>query len=258
MTERDDGDQLGHFDLPRETVIPIEGVELIQLEGQHPYEKRHLAAIEEEWAQRKAGSPSLFDGQFCLMRSLSLSAERFLKGSFHMGRFATFLHWRSHRFPGLEHLFAHAVPVLSDGSLLAVRMGEETVNAGQVYFAAGSFDGNDVRDKAIDLHGNMLREVAEETGLDLRRGKREPTLWLWSGKDGASCVFQRYAMPLNSIEAEETVTDFIATETQPELASPVILRSLNDLPATAPAHMAPFVRLHFEQAAWLSDENDGE
>lgn len=254
-------DSAGHrarFDLPRGTVVPVERVELQQADGPHPYELRHRVAIDSEWAKRKEAMPSLFDGRFCLMERLSLSADGVLGGTFHIGRYATFLHWLARRQEGLEHLFAHAVPVLSDGSLLAVRMGEATVNSGQVYFAAGSFDADDVRNGTVDVHGNMLREVAEETGIDLKRGKREPTLWFWGGRDGASCLFQRYAMPFDADEAEEAVANYIATETQPELASPVILRSLDDLPATAPAHMAPFVQFHFEQAAGLTDATDGE
>ncbi|WP_114390877.1 hypothetical protein [Notoacmeibacter marinus] len=258
MTDRNDNDHRAKFDLPRETIVPLERIELRQIEGSHPYELRHRVGIEAEWKRRKAATPSLFDGRFCLMERLALSADGVLRGAFHIGRYATFLHWLARREEGIEHLFAHAVPVLSDGTLLAVRMGEATLNAGRVYFAAGSFDADDVHDGAIDVQGNMLREVAEETGIDLKRGKREPALWFWGGTDGASCLFQRFAMPFSSNEMEAFVQDHIATQTQPELASAVVLRSLDDLPTNAPAHMAPFIRFHFEQAAGLGDEKDGE
>ena len=39
--------------------------------------------------------------------------------------------------------------------------------AGRVYFAAGSFEPVDFRDGLVDVDFNMIREVREETGLDL-------------------------------------------------------------------------------------------
>ena len=249
MSDFDDAAHRAKFDLPRQRLVPLKAVELALVKGPHPYEHCHGEEIDHEWQRLKAEKPTLFDGRFCLMESLKLSADGVLRGTFHMGRYATFLHWRIHRRTGLEHVFAHAVPVLSDDALLAVQMAGKTANAGRVYFPAGSFDDQDVREGMIDVESNMVREVAEETGIDLDRRTQEDTLWLWSGLDGASCVFRRYSIPFRSHEAEEAVEKHIASEAQPELASAVILRTLGDLPATAPAHMAPFVRFHFEGAA---------
>ena len=50
---------------------------------------------------------------------------------------------------------------------MAIRMAAHTVNAGRVYFAAGSFEPSDFRDGLVDADGNMVREVREETGLDI-------------------------------------------------------------------------------------------
>ena len=65
--------------------------------------------------------------------------------------------------------------VTKDNALIAIRMAAHTVNAGRVYFAAGSFEPEDFPDGRVDAHGNMVREVTEETGLDIsgvRRGER--------------------------------------------------------------------------------------
>jgi 8-oxo-dGTP pyrophosphatase MutT (NUDIX family) len=65
------------------------------------------------------------------------------------------------------HIFAYPVLESSDGALVAIRMGAHTANPGQVYFAAGSLEPEDIIDGRCDIEANMRREVHEETGLDL-------------------------------------------------------------------------------------------
>ena len=59
----------------------------------------------------------------------------------------------------------------SDGAFLLGVMDAHTANAGKIYFPAGIADRSDVVGETVDLAGNVMREVAEETGLtadDLR------------------------------------------------------------------------------------------
>lgn len=62
------------------------------------------------------------------------------------------------------HLFAYPVLETSDGALVAIRMGAHTANPGQVYFAAGSLEPEDVVDGRCDIEANMRREVRRRPG----------------------------------------------------------------------------------------------
>ena len=142
----------------------------------HPFETANRAAIDANWLREKAANPSLFDGEVSLLARLAYR-DRPLEGACHTIRFATFLYWRKTRpWPNAEHAFAHAIPVTSDGALIAIRMGARTANPGRVYFAAGSFDPQDFPGGKVDVDLNMAREVAEETGLDIAGLPRDPPL----------------------------------------------------------------------------------
>src|SRR5690606_19565311 len=151
-------------------------------------------------------------------------------GRCHIVRYATFLHWRSVRpVGGAGHVYAHAMPVGSDGALLAVRMSANTVNAGLVYFAAGSFEPADFRGGEADVGANMRREVAEETGRDLSVMRHEAGYHLVSKRTG-TVLFRRYLLGESADAAAERVRAHVAAESDPEIEGPVVIREAGDLP----------------------------
>ncbi len=152
---------------PEQTVFPITGVDLRVLSGDHPFDIAEREAINENWDKEIAANPALFDGRMVFQKRLAL-IDGTLAGEGHVIPFSTFMWWRrqSNRQGGI-HLFAYPVLETSDGALVAIRMGSHTANPGQVYFAAGSLEPEDISSGRCDLEGNMRREVMEETGLDL-------------------------------------------------------------------------------------------
>src|SRR5690606_21873978 len=133
----------------------------------HPFEMSNGEAIDTNWKREKACNPALFDGRVALLSSLGI-ADGTLEGRCHMVRYATFLLWRKLRpVGGAGHAYTHPILVGSDNALVAIRMGSHTINAGAVYFAAGSFEELDFREGRADPDRNMAREVMEETGLDI-------------------------------------------------------------------------------------------
>ena len=138
--------------------------------------------------------------------------------------------------------------VTSDTALIALRMGAHTANAGRVYFAAGSFEPEDFPDGVVDVHGNMVREVREETGLDISnvpRGKRHYAL----ATERGTVIFRRYFLDGSADEIASRIRDFVATESEPEIEGPVIIRDARDLPEGLMPHMPPMIEWHFSRPA---------
>ncbi|MER8409711.1 MULTISPECIES: hypothetical protein [unclassified Mesorhizobium] len=232
------------FDLPRNVILPVDDIDVRLDPGPHPFARDNAEAIAENWQHEIAANPALFDGMVVLLSQLAYRDSR-LVGRCHAVNYSTFMLWRKRREnSGAEHAYAHAMLVAGDNALVAIRMGPHTVNAGRVYFAAGSFEPIDFRDGLVDVDFNMIREVREETGLDLsgaERGKRYHAMSTSSG----TVIFRRYHATASADEIARRISAFVATETDPEIDGPVIIRHAADLPVGLSPHMKPLIEWHF-------------
>ncbi len=209
----------------------------------HPFELLNADAIGQNWQLELQARPTVFDGTVVLLSEFGYAGRR-LFGRCHAVRYSTFLYWRRERAGTAAHAFAHPVLVAKDNALVAIRMAAHTVNAGKVYFAAGSFEPEDFPDGRVDLHHNMAREVLEETGLDLGQARRGALCHALSTEKG-TVIFRRYHldMPANDIAARIKV--FVSGESEPEIEGPVIIRNPDDLPDGLMPHMTPLIEWHF-------------
>ena len=229
--------------LPLGVILPVDEIDVVLDPSRHPFEVRRERAITENWREEIAAKPALFDGEVALLSAFGYDAGR-LFGRCHAVRYSTFLYWRKDRVATAAHAFAHPMLVTNDNALIAIRMASHTVNAGRVYFAAGSFEPEDFPDGQVDAHGNMVREVREETGLDIsgvRRGDRYYAL----ATERGTVIFRRYHLDASADEIAVRIRDFVASEVEPEIDGPVIIRDANDLPAGLMEHMKPLVAWHF-------------
>ncbi|MDI7863651.1 NUDIX hydrolase [Rhizobiaceae bacterium n13] len=152
---------------PEDTVFRVSSIDLRVRPDDHPFHLAQKAAAEANWILERQAKPALFDGPMVFQDRLSIR-DGAIRGEGCIVPYSTFLWWR--RQPaatGGFHVFGLPVPVSSDGAVIAIRMAEHTANPGKVYCPAGSFDPSDVVDGRCDVLGNMVREVREETGLDL-------------------------------------------------------------------------------------------
>jgi len=232
------------FDLPRNVILPVDEIDVRLDPGPHPFAVNNAEAIAENWRQEITANPALFDGTVVLLSELAYR-DNSLVGRCHAVNYSTFMLWRKRREnSGAEHAYAHAMLVAGDNALVAIRMGPQTVNAGRVYFAAGSFEPVDFRDGLVDVDFNMIREVGEETGIDLSRAKRGRRYHMLSTPSG-TVIFRHYKVAETADELARRVSAFVATEIDPEIEGPVVIRNATDLPDGLMGHMKPLIEWHF-------------
>jgi 8-oxo-dGTP pyrophosphatase MutT (NUDIX family) len=232
---------------PEQTVFPIAGLDLRVLPGDHPFYVAEQDAIAENWARETAANPALFDGRMVFQKRLSLS-DKGIAGESHVIPFSTFMWWRRQpkRLGGI-HLFAYPVLETSDGALVAICMGPHTANPGQVYFAAGSLEPEDVSDGCCDIESNMRREVLEETGLDLldaRAGDR----YFASHNRRTVTVLRLFKFDLSADEMIAKIHAHMLVAEDKEIAGAVAIRSAD--PAAHPYNVAmlPVIDWYFHQS----------
>jgi 8-oxo-dGTP pyrophosphatase MutT (NUDIX family) len=231
------------MNLPLGVILPVEEIDVRLDPAQHPFEHGKEKAIAQNWQLEIAAKPALFDGKVALLSEFGYDSGR-LFGRCHAVGYSTFLYWRKDRVATAAHAFAHPMLVTRDNALVAIRMGAHTTNAGRVYFAAGSFEPEDFPDGVVDAHGNMVREVREETGLDISdvpRGKRHYAL----ATERGTVIFRRYFLDETADTIAARIRDFVAAESEPEIEEPVVIRDAQDLPEGLMAHMPPMIEWHF-------------
>jgi 8-oxo-dGTP pyrophosphatase MutT (NUDIX family) len=138
---------------------------------------------------------------------------------------------------GGMHLFAYPVIESSDGALVAIRMGAHTANPGQVYFAAGSLEPEDIVSGVCDVEFNMRREVLEETGLDLADSTPGERYYASHFRRTVT-VFRLFRFDLTADEIVERIAAHMLVAEDKEIAGAVAIRSADH--AAFPYNVAMF------------------
>lgn len=230
---------------PAENVaFPVRSIDLSFLPGPHPLYEAHREEVEENWRAEVAQNPHLFNGQMVLQRHLAITDGRVV-GQAHEIPYSTLLWWRKQPDPaGAYHLFGFAVPVSSDGAIIAVRMSDHTANPGQVYCAAGSLDLSDIVGDRLDLLGNMRREVLEETGLDLNEAEAEREFFATHARHRI-VVFRFFRFNLTADEMLKRIKAHMPHDAEQEIAEALAIRSADRTAHRYNPMMFPILDLFF-------------
>jgi 8-oxo-dGTP pyrophosphatase MutT (NUDIX family) len=173
------------------SITHVTALDVRCVERAWPWADANQRAIEAFWEEAKAKQPKLFDGPVFMFADLRIESGTFHAVCFET-RFSRLLYAKTLGFPDPDVVNGFAMGALraADGAFLLGVMGPQTANRGQVYFPAGTPDPSDRRDDGtLDLMGNVIRELAEETGLrngdyDIGEG--------WIGvRDGGLLAFLR-------------------------------------------------------------------
>jgi NUDIX domain-containing protein len=211
---------------------------------QWPFALEHAEAIARDWERRLSRMPQLFNGTVYLLRDHTIGGDT-LRGTFFKTDFRTFLYWRDHRSAETETVresFGAPIIRCAEGHVLLGRQGPGQLNSGRIYPPSGLIDGDDVREGAIDIDANIVRELAEETGLRPENMQRLPGyIVTFVGMQVGITVEWRSALPADELRAR--VLAFIRRQAEPELDDIVFVRERAGIDESAiPAHAQAVLR----------------
>jgi 8-oxo-dGTP pyrophosphatase MutT (NUDIX family) len=218
-------DRLAITDIP---IVRVERLDTRFAPRPWPFADARRADIDRHFAALKSAQPALWNGRVLLLHDHAVEGTVF-RGAYLETDFASFIAWRDWDFPDrtIRNCFSLGALRGSDGGFLLGVMGAHTVNAGKIYFPAGTPDPDDIVGEEVDLAGSVWRELAEETGLvraDL------------VAEDGWYCVLAGARIALVKIlQARETaellrrrILAHLARERAPELADIRVVRGPAD------------------------------
>jgi len=204
-------------------------IDLVRGSGPWAFEHVNRAAIADHFAEAQKRTPELWNG-----RTLKLVDYVFEDGVFRgtcvETSFAAFLAWRDWGAPDMacRNLFGSAVLRSGDGALLYGVMGPGTANTGLIYPPGGGLDLDDVTSGGtIDIQGSLLRELAEETGIQAGDVTPGPTFIVFDGPR-ISCA-RVLDVPVEAGPLRERIMRFSAASEDQELSDVRIMRHPQDL-----------------------------
>jgi 8-oxo-dGTP pyrophosphatase MutT (NUDIX family) len=222
-------------------VIPIDHLAMSFEPWRWPFAEAHRAEIDAHFAARRAQRPHMWNGRVLLTSRYRLAEGR-LAGACFETDFASFLAWRDWGFPdaGAVNCFAMGALRSRDGAFLLGVMGSHTANAGRIYFPAGTPEPADLADGALDLAGNVGREVAEETGLTADDYVATPG-WHAVPAGARLALIKVLEADVLALELQRRMRAHIGRDADPELADIRIVRGPGDFDAMMPDFVTAFL-----------------
>ncbi len=235
--------------LIRNGIFSVARLETAFNPGPWNFAANEAARIDAHWRRSLAAKPRLFDGKVLLLRDAEFQEERgelVFRGAFFDTDFRNFLAWRDFGFPGRDvfNCFSMAALRSSDGAWLLGESGGHTMNAGKIYFAAGTPDLNDVFGDRVDLDASVAREMQEETGFSPDEAPVSAGWRLVVEGQKIACMQVR-RLALSAGEACARAEKFIESDPDPELARLHVVRDAADIDA---ARMPEFIQTFLHDA----------
>src|SRR5215469_5102391 len=227
--------------MPDTHVIPVDRLDV----GLAPFRWRFAELRRDDIAAhfdaRRQATPQLWNGRVLLMRDFAIE-DGALRGMYFEVAFADFLAWRDWNFPdqAIVNCFAMGALRASDDAYLLGVMSDRTANAGRIYFPAGTPDPDDVRGETVDLFGNVMRELAEETGLTAHDVSVAPG-WHAVVESSRIALMKRIDVACPASQLRTRILCHLASEMQPELNDIRIVRSAADLDPRMPRFVSAYL-----------------
>ena len=150
--------------------------------------------IEELWRERKKRKPGAIR-RTRPSRSAGRRRRRRLRatnasGRVFRGALSRLLAWKQFGQPDWGVFNCFSAPALrsSDGAFVAGEMAQDHSQPGRIYFPCGTPDREDVVGDRVDLTGCLIRELAEETGIEIDESDLAPVWRIVSYKKQRACL----------------------------------------------------------------------
>jgi 8-oxo-dGTP pyrophosphatase MutT (NUDIX family) len=203
------------------------------------------------WAALCARKPALFNGRVLLLarRALARRADGGLRlgGAYFETDYANYVAWRDWGHPGerVENCFSMAALRAADGAYLLGEMASHTLNAGRIYFPAGTPDPNDILGAKVDLEGSARRELLEETGLQAEETAISKDWTIVFEASRVACM-KPMTLAVPADEAKARIEAFLRGDPHAELSRIHIVRRTEDIDeARTPPFVAAYLRAAF-------------
>jgi 8-oxo-dGTP pyrophosphatase MutT (NUDIX family) len=126
-------------------------------------------------------------------------------------------------------------------------MAQHTVNAGQIYFPAGTPDPSDIFDDRVDLDASARRELLEETGVSADEASVAPGWTLVFTPQRVACM-KLITLPVAASEAKAEIEAYLAKDPHAEFSRMHIVRDPRDINVSrVPIFVAAYLRNAFAQ-----------
>jgi hypothetical protein len=227
-------------------VIEVDRLDCRLVAHRWAFAEAQAAEMDRHWAARVALNPTLYDGRVllaCRARVIEEAGLRTLRLEAFETRFSRFLAWRDFGWPDTSVFNCFAMPAVRsrDGLYLLGEMGPGHSAAGYRYFPAGTPDPADVLDgRVVDLEGNLVRELLEETGLHADEGAAAPGWTVIFDRQRIACM-KRIDWPAPASDVMERVRAFLDQEAEPELSDAHMLAPGRRHDPSLPSFMTAFL-----------------
>ena len=228
-------------------VLEVAELDFVLEPSQWSFARTHSIAIASHWAKLLKEKPEVFNGRILLLARRALSARPDgaikLKGVFFEADYADFVAWRAFGHPGdpVENCFSMAALRSVEGAFLLGEMAAHTMNAGQIYFPAGTPDPSDVFGGKVDLESSAKRELLEETGVSAESGTVRRGWTVVFDERRIACM-KEMTLALLAEEAKARIDAFLALDPHAELSRMHIVRRPDDIdPERTPDFVAAYI-----------------
>lgn len=237
------------------TIVPLREIVAHVVEEPWQWAEANRVVIDAHWRAVVERQPQMFNGRVLLSKRPTIAGARY-EAIYFAVDFAAFLTWRDLGWPDASVVngFSMAALRAADGPFIAGVQGAHTANPGAIYFAAGTPDLSDiVADGVLDLNGNIVRELAEETGLDAQ-DLVFADQWRAVLDGGRVALMREAVSSLAASDLMARIRYYIASDPASELSDVFQIRSVADVDrARMPSFMSAWLDHQFASDTVVDD-----